>query len=144
VRSSAATVEDYLAEMPADRRAALSKVRQVILDNLPDGYVEAMNWGMIAYEVPLSIEPKTYNSQPLMVAALSNQKKHMAVYLCGLYCGVPLLKDDFEAAYRKAGLRLDMGAACVRFRRIEDLHLDAVAAAIRAVPVETFVERARR
>ena len=59
MRSSAATVEDYLAEVPADRRAALSAVRQVILDNLPDGYVEAMNWGMIAYEVPLSIEPKT-------------------------------------------------------------------------------------
>ena len=74
MRSEAATVEAYLLELPADRRAAISELRKVIRGNLPKGYVEAMNWGMIAYEVPLAINPKTYNGKPLMYAALAAQK----------------------------------------------------------------------
>ena len=85
MRSDAQTVEAYLAELPDDRRAAISAVREVILENLPDGYEESMNWGMIAYEVPLSTYPDTYNGQPLSYAALASQKNHMAVYLSGIY-----------------------------------------------------------
>jgi hypothetical protein len=53
-KSSAATVEEYLAELPEDRRAAIAEVRDVVLRNLPQGYVEGMNWGLISYEIPLS------------------------------------------------------------------------------------------
>jgi hypothetical protein len=66
--SNAATVEEYLNELPAERRAVIEQVRQVILDNLPPGYEESMNWGMISYEVPLVCYPKTYNKQPLSTA----------------------------------------------------------------------------
>lgn len=143
MHSSAGTPEAYLAELPEDRRQALSRLRALILENLPGGYVEAMNWGMIAYEVPLSIAPKTYNGQPLMLAALASQKRHMALYLCGLNC-IPGLKERFERSYRDKGLKLDMGAACLRFRAFDAVDLDAVADVIRSVPVADFVRASER
>ena len=85
MQSDATSVAEYLAELPADRRAAIEAVRQTILANLPEGYEEAMNWGMITYQVPLARYPDTYNGQPLAYAALASQKNHMAVYLTGIY-----------------------------------------------------------
>jgi hypothetical protein len=139
MRSNAATVEDYLAGLPGDRRAALEAVRAVILERLPEGYEEAMNWGMIAYQVPLSAYPETYNGQPLMLAALASQKNHMAVYLSAIYADEDA-RQRFESAYRATGKRFDVGKSCVRFRRLDDLPLDVIADAIGAVPVDRFVE----
>lgn len=143
MRSNASTPEDYLAELPADRRQAIARLRALVLDNLPEGYTEQMNWGMIAYEVPLVIAPKTYNGQPLMLAALASQKRHMAIYLCGLNC-LPGLKERFEARWRDRSLKLDMGAACIRFRSLEAIDLDAIAEVIGAVPVADFVAASER
>ncbi len=143
MKSSASTVAEYFAELPEDRRAAIEQVREVMLANLPEGYVEAMNWGMISYEVPLEISGKTYNGKPLMYAALGNQKNHMALYLCGLYCK-PEAKKSFEADWAKSQKKLDMGAACVRFRKLEDLHIPAVENAISAVTVEDFIAASKR
>ena len=81
MRSDASTVDEYLESLSEDRRSALEEVRRTILDSLPDGYREVMNWGMISYEVPLETQPDTYNGQPLMYAELASQKNHMAVYL---------------------------------------------------------------
>jgi Domain of unknown function (DU1801) len=141
MKSQATTVEDYLLELPPDRRAAISELRKVILSNLPRGYVETMNWGMIAYEVPLAINPKTYNGKPLMYAALANQKNHMAVYLCSLYC-VPGALEKFKASW-KAG-KLDMGAACVRFKTPDDVDMDAIARVIVSTPMEDFIAASKR
>ena len=143
MRSSADTPEDYLSGLADDRRQALSVLRALILENLPDGYVEAMNWGMIVYEVPLSIAPKTYNGRPLMLAALASQKSHMGLYLCGLNCVVGV-RERFEARYRAAGLKLDMGAACVRFKSLDAVDLAAVADVIRSVPLADFVKASER
>jgi len=140
MRSEATTVEDYLAELPADRRSAIEAVRSVILDNLPDGYVESMNWGMIAYEVPLETYPDTYNKQPLMFAALASQKNHMGVYLTGIYISDDA-RDEFEKAYRATGKRCDVGNSCVRFRKLEDLPLELIGETIASVPVDRFIER---
>ena len=137
MQSCAITVIDYLAELPNDRRAAIETVRDIVLANLPSGYVEEMNWGMISYEVPLEASGKTYNGKPLMYAALGNQKRHMALYLCGLYCK-PQIKKKFEADWAKSGKKLDMGAACLRFKRLDDLDLPAVEAAIGAVSMEDY------
>jgi hypothetical protein len=141
MKSTATTVAAYLGELPDDRRAAITAVRDIVLANLPDGYVEAMNWGMISYEVPLEVSGKTYNGKPLMYAALGNQKNHMALYLCGLYCR-PEIKRTFEAEWARSGKKLNMGAACLRFGKLEDLHLPAVEAAIAAVPVADFIAAA--
>lgn len=141
MRSDANTVDDYLAALTADRRDALTAVRQVILQNLPAGYAETMNWGMICYEVPLAIEPKTYNGKPLVYAALAAQKRYMALYLCGLTC-MPGLAQDFKAQW--TGGRLDMGKACIRFRALTDLDLALIAKTIAAVPVAAFAAASRR
>lgn len=140
MRSEATTVEAYLAELPADRREAIAAVRAVILENLPDGYVESMNWGMIAYEVPLETYPDTYNKQPLAFAALASQKNHMAVYLTGIYIS-DAARDEFEKAYRATGKRFDVGKSCVRFRKLEDLPLELIGETIASVPVERLIAR---
>ena len=80
-QSSIAKVEDYLKDLPEDRREIISTIRSKILKNLPIGYVESMNWGMISYEIPLETYPDTYNNQPLGIAAIASQKNHIAIYL---------------------------------------------------------------
>ena len=139
VRSDSATVEEYLEGLPRERREAISRVRAVILDRLPDGYEEEMRWGMISYSVPLSIQPDTYNGKPLMYAALASQKRHMAVYLSGVYADAEA-RAEFERAYRATGKRFDMGKSCVRFRRLDDLPLDVIGDAIACHPIEDFVD----
>jgi uncharacterized protein YdhG (YjbR/CyaY superfamily) len=140
MRSEATTAEQYLAELPDDRREAIEAVRAVILHNLPDGYEEAMNWGMITYQIPLETYPDTYNKQPLMFAALASQKNHMAVYLMGIYVSDEA-RDEFEKAYRATGKRFDVGKSCVRFRKLDDLPLDLIGQTIAAVPVERLIAR---
>ena len=146
MQSKARTVEQYLAELPEDRREAIETVREVILNNLPDGFEEAMNWGMISYQVPLGRYPDTYNKQPLMMAALASQKNHMAVYLTGVYADEDS-RARFREAYRATGKRMDMGQSCVRFRKLDDLPLHLIGEAIAAHSVDEFIdlsERARR
>jgi uncharacterized protein YdhG (YjbR/CyaY superfamily) len=125
MQSNATTVKEYLDALPDDRRKAITAVRKVIRANLPKGYEEAMNWGMIAYQVPLATYPDTYNKQPLMYAALASQKRHMAVYLTGIYTSEKA-RIAFEAAYRATGKRFDVGKSCVRFRSLDDLPLDLI------------------
>ena len=140
MRSDAMTVEGYLSGLPEDRRIAIETVRATILENLPTGYEEAMNWGMIAYQVPLERYPHTYNGQPLMYAALASQKNHMAVYLTGIYMS-EASREAFEAAYRATGKRFDAGKSCVRFRTLEDLPLDLIGETIASVPVDRLLAR---
>jgi hypothetical protein len=137
VSSRAETVDAYLAELPEERRAAIAAVRKVIRKHLPRGFEETMQYGMISYVVPLARSGPTYNGQPLAVAALASQKNHMAVYLTGIYGSTH--RAEFEAAYAKSGKRLDAGQSCVRFKRLDDLALDAVAGAIARVSVDDMI-----
>ena len=142
MKSDAKTVQEYLKEMAPERRQAIEKVRDVILKNLPDGFEEAMNWGMITYQVPLEVYPDTYNKQPLMYAALANQKNHMAVYLTGIYMDEKL-NQDFEQKYKETGKRYDVGKSCVRFRKLDDLPLELIGESINAIEMEEFVKRTK-
>lgn len=142
MKSKAETIADYLAEMPPERREAIEKVRETILQNLPEGYEEAMNWGMITYQVPLEVYPDTYNKQPLMYAALANQKNHMAVYLIGIYMDEKL-NQEFEESYKKTGKRYDVGKSCVRFRKLDDLPLPLIGESINAMEMDEFVEQTK-
>ena len=139
MQSKANTVKQYLNELPNDRKKAISIVRQTILENLPEGYDEVMNWGMMTYEVPLETYPNTYNGKPLMYAALASQKNHMAIYLMGCYM-VPEVRNEFEKAYKKSGKRFDAGKSCIRFKKIDDLPLDLLGKTIASMDVNEFIE----
>ncbi len=139
MQSDAKTVQEYLENLPPERRETLESVRQTILEHLPDGYEEVINWGMITYQVSLETYPDTYNGKPLMYAALGNQKNHMAVYLTGVYMDDDR-RDSFLDAYRETGKRIDMGKSCVRFRKLEDLPLALIGKSIASYPVDVFVE----
>lgn len=139
MQSDASSVEQYLAELPDDRRDAIEVVRDEILRRLPDGYVETMNWGMISYEVPLELYPDTYNKKPLMYAALASQKNHMAVYLSGVYADDDR-RDEFLNRYRASGRKLDMGKSCVRFKSIDDLPVELIGDSIAAFTPDEFID----
>lgn len=139
MHSKAITVEQYLNELPNERKEAMSIVRQIIIENLPDGYDEVMNWGMITYEVPLETYPNTYNGKPLMYAALASQKNHMSVYLTGCYMSLDV-RDKFEKAYKKSGKRFDAGKSCIRFKKVNDLPLELLGKTIASMDVNKFIE----
>ena len=135
---TAETVEDYLSGLPDDRRVAIAEVRDTIVANLPDGIVETMAWGMIAYQVPLEVFPDTYNKKPLLYAALASQKNYMAVYLHSIYMNEGRA-EWFKDAYIETGKKLDMGKSCVRFKKIEQLPVDLIGQAIARVTLDEFL-----
>lgn len=137
--SNAGSVEEYLQDLTEDRREVVSQVREVILNNLPEGYQETMNWGMISYEIPLDRYPDTYNKKPLMYMALAAQKNHYAVYSSGVYMD-PLSESWLKSEFEKAGKKLDMGKSCIRFRKLEDLPLHVIGKVAAAQPVEEFIQ----
>ena len=146
VQSKATTVDKYLAELPEDRRAAIQAVREVILENLDHEFEEGMTYGMIGYYVPHSVYPAGYHcdpSQPLGFANLASQKNHMALYMMCLYVDQKL-RTSFESEWKKAGKKLDMGKACLRFKNVDDLALDVIGKAIRQVSARKYIEICER
>jgi uncharacterized protein YdhG (YjbR/CyaY superfamily) len=138
VQSKAATVDDYLSELPDDRREAIKKVRALVKKNLPKGYKERMSYGMITWDVPLETFPDTYNGQPLCYIGLANQKNYMSLYLVNVY-GDPKREKELRDGFDKAGKKLDMGKGCVRFKKLDDLPLDVIGKVVAATPPEAII-----
>ncbi|MCA1570525.1 MAG: DUF1801 domain-containing protein [Chloroflexi bacterium] len=142
VSSEAGTPDEYIATLPEDRRAAIEAVRSVIRENLPDGYDEGMQFGMIAWYVPLETFPHTYNGQPLGLAALASQKNYMSLYLNSVY-GDRDTERWFKERYAASGKALDMGKSCVRFKRLDDLPLVVIGETIARSDLDVFLARYR-
>jgi uncharacterized protein YdhG (YjbR/CyaY superfamily) len=138
VSSAATTPDEYIASLPEDRRHAVARVREVVRDNLPAGYDEGMQYGMIGWYVPLERLPDTYNGQPLALAGLASQKNYMSLYLNTVY-GSRATEGWFRKRFAASGKKLDMGKSCVRFKRLEDLPLDLIAETIARADVETYL-----
>lgn len=142
MHSSAKTVEEYLAELPEDRRGVISALRDAILEVLPAGYEEAMNWGMITYQVPLETYSDTYNKQPLMLVGLAAQKNHFALYLMPPYMFSE--EDSFiRESFRSAGKNLDMGKSCIRFNKLEDIELQPILDVIARTDLSKYIGAAK-
>jgi len=142
MQSEATTVAQYLAELPADRRATVETVRKVILKNIDRNKVEeTMLYGMIGYVIPFRVYPPGYHcppKQPLPYICLASQKNYLSLYMMGLYEGTSVAQE-FRDAWKKAGKKLDMGKSCIRFKTADDLALDVVADAIRNTPVASYI-----
>lgn len=141
MQSKAATVEQYLAELPPERRESIKIVRDVIRRNIDKKAKEQMQYGMIGWAIPHSIFPKGYHcdpKQPLPFAGLASQKNHMSMYVMMTYgngAEEAWLRDRWAAA----GKKLDMGKCCIRFRRLEDLPLDVVAEMFRRISADDYI-----
>ena len=138
VRSAAKTPDAYLDELPDDRREVISAMRKLIRKNLPRGYDETVNWGMLCYEVPLSRYPDTYNGQPLAYVALAAQKNNYAIYLTTAYADLGL-GETLRDAFANEGKKLDMGKSCIRFKKLDDLPLEALGKFIAATPPDKLI-----
>lgn len=155
VSSRATTVEQYLAELPEDRVELVAAIRDVVNANLPDGYQETMQYGMIGWSVPYSLYPAGYHAnptQPLPLAALASQKQYVSLYLMGTYCGCADPSDSdgpgesaeanwFRQAWLATGRKLNMGKSCVRVKKLDDVAFDVIAEAIRRLPVDEYITR---
>lgn len=134
----ASTVAEYLAALPADRQTAMSAVRKAINDNLPRGYEEGIQFGMIGWYVPLSLYRAGYGGKrdvPLPFISLGSQKSGMVLHCIALYMN-PTLSNWFASEWKKTGKKLDMGKGCVRFDKLDNLPLDVVGRLVARVPVE--------
>jgi uncharacterized protein YdhG (YjbR/CyaY superfamily) len=138
VSSKAASVADYLAELPADRRAEIERVRDLINAVLPNGYREGIGYGMIGWVIPFERYPDTYNKQPLAYAGLAAQKNYNSLYLTCVYASKERT-EKLTAAFAAAGKKLDMGKSCIRFRKADDLALDAIRDEIASTTPEEFI-----
>ena len=142
--SSATTVEQYLAELPPDRREAIAAVRAVILANLDPAYQETMAYGMIGYSIPHTLYPAGYHcnpKDPLPFAGLASQKNNMAVYLMSLYIQVDGSDTAwFESEWAKSGKKLDKGKSCIRFKKLTDLDLNVLGQAIKRVSAKQYIQ----
>ncbi|HET9336671.1 MAG TPA: DUF1801 domain-containing protein [Sphingomicrobium sp.] len=139
VSSKATTVADYLAELPEDRRADIWRVRDLINAALPDGYREGIGFGMIGWVIPLDRYPSTYNKQPLAYAGLAAQKNYNSLYLNCVYASKERT-EKLRAAFAAAGKKLDMGKSCLRFRKADELALDAIRDEIASTNPDEFIQ----
>jgi uncharacterized protein YdhG (YjbR/CyaY superfamily) len=143
MQSNAATVDQYLSEVPPERQEAMNKLRKVILKNLPKGFKETMGYGMMGYCVPHSIYPAGYHcnpKDPLPFAGLASQKNSINFYHMGIYADPKLLKW-FMDEYAKTGLgKLDMGKSCMRFKKPEQIPYQLIGELISKITVEKWIE----
>ena len=139
VQSKAKTVEEYLKELPPERREVVAAVRKLVKKHLPKGYVESMAFGMIGWGIPLARYPNTYNGQPLGYVALAAQKNYYSLYLMSVYSD-SAEERALRAAFAKAGKKLDMGKCCVRFKKLADLEMETLGRSIAANPPERLIE----
>lgn len=147
--SAATTVADYLAALTPERQELVGAIREAVNANLPDGYQEAMQYGMIGWSVPHDRYPAGYHTdptQPLPLAALASQKQYVSLYLTGLYCGPGGSEESedvtwFREAWTSTGRKLNMGKSCVRVKRLDDVAFDVVAEAIGRLSVDDYIAR---
>lgn len=130
MKIEASNPEEYIAQLPEERQQAIKKLRQVILDNLPEGFAETMSYGMIGYVVPHSLYPAGYHvdpALPLPFINIASQKNFIALYHSGIYANKNL-HDWFVAEYPKhSKTKLDMGKSCIRFKKIDQIPYELIA-----------------
>ena len=141
--SKAISPEQYLKELPTDRKEAVTKLRTTIVKNLPKGFAEAMSYGMIGYVVPLKIYPDGYHCNPelpLPFMNLASQKNFIAFYHMGIYAMPDILKW-FKAEWQKhTKAKLDMGKSCIRFKKPDDIPYKLLGDLDKKIPVKKWIE----
>lgn len=144
MQSTAATPDDYLNTLPDDRKEVMSKLRQVINDNLPEGFEEKMAYGMMGWVIPKSTYPAGYHCDPKLALPFLNiasQKNFVALYHMGMYSD-PKLLEWFTSEFPKhAKFKLDIGKSCVRFKRMDDIPYALIAELVSKMTPRDWIDR---
>jgi uncharacterized protein YdhG (YjbR/CyaY superfamily) len=142
MQSSAKTIEEYLLSLPEERKLSFLKLRETILNNIPKGFTEELSYGMVGYLVPHSIYPEGYHCNPklpLPFINIASQKNFIALYHMGIYAK-PELLEWFVTEYPKySKQKLDMGKSCIRFKKIDDIPFQLIAALVQKMSVEDWI-----
>lgn len=143
MQSKAKTVDEYIKELPPERKEAISKLRESILKNLPKGFEEGIGYGMMGYYVPHSIYPNGYHCTPelpLPFAGMASQKNFISFYHMGMYASPELLKW-FTTEYPKhTKAKLDMGKSCVRFKKSEHIPYELIGKLMKKMSVKDWIK----
>ena len=143
MQSSATTPDQYIAELPDDRREVMQKLRETVKKNLPKGFEEIMQYGMISYVVPHTIYPAGYHCKPtdaLPFLSIASQKNHIAFYHMGVYSKPELLKWFTEEYPKHAKGKLDMGKSCIRFKNPQNIPYDLLGELTTKISVDEWIE----
>lgn len=143
MQSKAITPEQYFNELPEDRKEPIQKLRQQILDNLPEGIVERMGYGMLGYVVPHAVYPDGYHctpDKPLPFMNLASQKNFVAVYSMVLYAKDDLMEWFVSEYTKRCKYKIDMGKSCIRFKRMNDIPFDLIGELTSKVSTEEWIE----
>jgi uncharacterized protein YdhG (YjbR/CyaY superfamily) len=129
MQSKAATVQQYVDELPPGRQAAFTKLLSTIRSAIDPKFSEAVMYGMVGWVIPKKIYPPGYHVDPTLPVSfmgIANQKNYIALYHMGIYADEQLLVW-FRDAYAKTGLKLDMGKSCIRFKNTDKIPYDLIA-----------------
>jgi uncharacterized protein YdhG (YjbR/CyaY superfamily) len=143
MKSNAKTVKEYLEEVPEDRKKFFNKIRDTILENIPEGFQEEMSYGMIGYVVPHKLYPDGYHASPdlpLPFVNLASQKNGIALYHMGLYADKELLEWFVKEYPQHTKLKLDMGKSCIRFRKPEQIPFNLIGQLIKKISVADWIK----
>lgn len=137
------TPDEYVRALPSDRAEVISKLRNVIKENIPEGFEETMSYGMIGYVVPHSLYPAGYHCDPklpLPFINIASQKNSVNLYHMGIYVE-PWLMEWWQNEYKKRNIgKLDMGKSCIRFKKMEDIPYDLIGILVSKVSPKAWIE----
>lgn len=143
MRYKATTVDEYISQLPEERKHPIQRLRETILENLPEGFKEEINYGMPGYIVPHSLYPDGYHCDPklpLPFANIASQKNFIAVYHMGMYAN-PEIMEWFTAEYPKyVKTKLDMGKSCIRFKKMETIPYPLLAELFQKMTVQNWID----
>lgn len=142
MQSKAQNVEDYINELPEDRKTPMNKLRETILANIPKGFMEEMSYGMIGYVVPHTLYPNGYHCNPklpLPFINIASQKNFIALYHTGIYANPELLKWFTDEFPKHSSQKLDMGKSCIRFKKMDHIPFDLIAELVQKMSVAEWI-----
>ena len=143
MQSKATTVAKYLNELPEERKQVINRLRETILKNIPNGFIEEVSYGMIGYVVPHTLYPNGYHCNPklpLPFINIASQKNFIAIYHMGIYANPELLKWFTDEFPKHSSLKLDMGKSCMRFKKIDQIPFDLIAELVQKMSVKDWIQ----
>lgn len=139
----AKSIKEYLENIPEERKPFVNQLRKTVIDNIPEGFEEQLNYGMIGFVVPQSIYPDGYHCNPklpLPFINIASQKNFISLYHMGIYANPELMKWFVEEYPKHCKRKLDMGKSCIRFKKMEEIPFELIGQLIQKMTVKEWID----